>query len=361
MNSLVSLVGYLGAFSAFVISVWAAIRYALIENYRLSGEASKLLYERIVNESSLTWILKKEYVKSPKYPEIFESFARIDETLIFFSRSERLLTAGWQGKENFSEIFFFRWDRKRVEKILDTTSADTCTISLLLPSGPDLIGEIEIDPNAQVFLNEGSYEDIERDVQRVISGEIKKTSFLLYGEPGGGKSQFVKYISKKYKMPVNIVYLQPDYTNVDIVKMFAASPRNSIILIEDFDTYFNKRECLMSNEEVKFTFDSIINSLDGVHNDYRGIIFVMTANEISKIDDSLKLRPSRFKFVREFKKPNEKIISRILGHDSSSEDLIGRSLDEIFNIHDAQLVEKQSQLDGANAQSMSRPERTIQA
>lgn len=332
MSNLISWIGLFGAASAIFISFWAIARYALLGSYRLNSEDSKLLYEKILRHARTVWVLKKEYVKHPKYPEIFEALVFFDGTPFIFHRSERLLTAGWNGKDSTSDITFFRWDKAKIERILDSsTSAATTTVSFLLPGGPDLIGEVELNPSASVFLNHGSYEDIELDVQRVVSGEIRKTSFLLYGEPGNGKSQFVKYIATKYKIPINVVYFQPDFSNIDIIRMFASAPRNSIILMEDFDTYFDKRECLMSNEQMKFTFDSIINSLDGVHNDYQGMIFAMTVNDISKVDDSLKMRPSRFKFVREFSRPNNSIIKKILGENCDSADYTGKSLDEIFN------------------------------
>lgn len=322
--------------SAVFISLWAVARYALLGSYRLSSEASKLLHEKIMKQAQSVWVLKKEYVKHPKYPEIFEALVFLDGTPFMFHKSERLLTAGWSGKDNTNDVTFLRWHRAKIEKILDSSCEDASTVSLLLPGGPDLIGEIRIDPSASVFLNEGTYEDIELDVQRVIAGEINKTSFLLYGEPGNGKSQFIRYISKKYRLPINVVYFQPDFSNIDIIRMFAAAPRGSIVLMEDFDTYFNKRDCLMSNEQVKFTFDSIINSLDGVHNDYHGVIFAMTVNDITKVDDSLKKRPSRFKFVREFCKPNDSAIRKILGAGCSISEHSGKSLDEIFKELDKQ-------------------------
>lgn len=313
-----------------LFSVWATLRYAILGSYRLNAETSKLLYDKIQKDSSFNWVLNREYVKRPKYPDIYESVVVLNSVPFFFSNSERLLTAGWQGKDNVSTLTFFRWHKEKVEKLLDTHCRDSNTVSLLLPHGQDLLGEIEVDPTADTYLNVGSYEDIEEDVRKVANGEVKKTSFLLHGLPGTGKTQFVKYLSKKYGLPINVVYFQPDFSNIDIIRMFAATPRNCIVLLEDFDTYFNKRESLMDHDQVKFTFDSIINSLDGIHNDYRGVVFAMTANDIGKIDDSLKKRPSRFKFVREFKKPDVAVRKKILGENHDASKTEGMTLDEVF-------------------------------
>ena len=63
---------------------------------------------------------------------------------------------------------------------------------------------------------------------------------------------------------------------------------------------------------VRFTFDTILNSLDGVYNSYDKTVFIMTANDIEKVDSSLKCRPSRFKIVREFPNPNKDIVDRFV-------------------------------------------------
>ena len=179
--------------------------------------------------------------------------------------------------------------------------------------------------------NEGSFEDIEADVAKVAKGSLKRTSFLLHGPPGNGKTNFIRQLARKYTLPIYVIYFNPDYNNLDIARMFSEIPRRCIILFEDFDNYFDGRNCTMKNDQVKFTFDSIINALDGVHNDYRGVVFAMTANNIDRIDSSLKCRPSRFKFVREFGNPNRSLRAKILGSAEMADSTEGMSLDEVFN------------------------------
>jgi hypothetical protein len=62
----------------------------------------------------------------------------------------------------------------------------------------------------------------------------------------------------------------------------------------------------------KFTFDTILNSLDGVYTSFDKTIFILTANDIEKVDESLKHRPSRFKIVREFPDPNTETVNRFI-------------------------------------------------
>jgi len=107
-----------------------------------------------------------------------------------------------------------------------------------------------------------------------------------------------------------IFTLNPDWTNHDLLLLFAQIPKKCIVLFEDFDNYFDGRKCILGggeNKQIKFTFDIILNGLDGVYNTYENVVFIMTVNDISKVDDALKNRPSRFKFTREFNNPDIEI------------------------------------------------------
>jgi hypothetical protein len=335
--NLFTITAIITAIIGFFGTIWAFFRYVLVCSYRLEPETSKRILTRILSEKTLKYIVNSQHVLAPKLPETFSAISRLDNVSFFFSREERLLNAGWKSKEDISQITFLRWNRQKIDKILTRSSDEvTVPVSALSPSGSDKLGEIIRDQNATVYMDEYVFHDIEQDVTKVISGELSKTSMLLYGDPGNGKTQFVKYLAKKYNLPINIVYFSPDYTNIEISTMFANIPSNCIVLLEDFDTYFNGRECLMKNEHVRFTFDSIINALDGAYNDYKGVVFVMTANDIEKIDTSLKMRPSRFKFVRQFSSPSSETRMRILNDLDAVKQTSGLSLDQVFSWRDTQ-------------------------
>jgi ATPase family associated with various cellular activities (AAA) len=336
--NLFSIVGTLTLLGTSLLSLWALFKYLLTSSYRVNDDVSKRLIRRIISETRVRFVITSESEKAHQIPDIYEAFTILDRVPFFIFRGERMLTAGWKHKEVYSMVYFLRWHRSRIDAILKSrlVSDGEIPISALLPGGPERLGELKNESDPQIFLNRGTYEDIESDVVRVINGELPKTSCLLYGPPGNGKSQFVKYISRKYSLPIFLIYLNPEYDNFDISKMFSHIPRRSIVLFEDFDNYFDGRDCLIPNDKIRFTFDSILNNLDGVHNDYRETVFMMTANEIDKIDIALKQRPSRFKFVREFQNPGEQVRRRILGDDQALLDKSeGMSLDSVFALLDS--------------------------
>ena len=335
-SNVTSIFGIIGIAFGSLVSLWAGIKYLLLGNMRLNSDISKRLYDRIEKTASWKWTVNSELAVEPHYPCIYQVLTLLDGTLFYFGRQERLFTAGWQSKDEVSEVVFFRWQRKKIIRLLHgKQNVGDINVAAMTPSGQDRLGSLSCDPNAEVYLNTGSYEDIEADVQRLVKGEINKTSCLLYGLPGNGKTQFVRYLAKKYNLPINIVFFDAQYNNLDIARMFAEIPRNCIVLIEDFDNYFNGRECVMKHEEVRFTFDSLLSSLDGVHNDHQGVLFVMTTNNIDAIDDALKKRPSRMKFVREFGMPKREVFEK-LGVQISKSQLGRFTLDQAFLLREQQ-------------------------
>jgi len=60
----------------------------------------------------------------------------------------------------------------------------------------------------------------------------------------------------------------------------------------------------------------------------------MTVNDIGKVSMALKQRPSRFKYVREFKNPSPELKFELLGDIKLADGLTDISLDQTFKIKD---------------------------
>ena len=329
-----SMWGILGMMGGSLFSLWAIFRYILLGQYTLDANDSKRVFDLLKRSKNKQWILSSNYVLEPKYPALYETVVYMNGCIFFFYRGEKLMTAGWQSKEDTSYILFPRWWRNKIEKILKDEGVENGSVSImaLLPTLKDKLGDLQTESNPTIYLDPTVYSDIENDVVKVLNKEKNKTGCLLYGPPGNGKTQFVKYLAKKYSLPIYLVYLNPEYNNHDLALMFASIPRKCIVLMEDFDNYFDKRKCIIKNEHTRFTFDALINALDGVYNDYRQVIFVMTANDITKVDSSIKSRPSRFKFVKKVDAPSEETRMRILKDQKLVAKTKGWSLDKVFSL-----------------------------
>ena len=324
-----SLIGVIGG---LLVSVWAFLKYIISQSMRLDDNLSKSLIPSIMN-AKFKFEINNEISVNKKYPSTYSSIAFINGTLVYFVRSERLLTAGWQSKETISELYYFRWHREKIKSFIGSivNAKEYVNVMALAPWGSDKLGQLSTAEKPMVYINKDQYETIEEDIVNILTTGKGKTSALLYGKPGTGKTRLIKYFSLKYNLPIYSIFLNPEYNNLDILVMFNDIPEKCIVLFEDFDNYFNKRECVMKNNEVKFTFDSLLNVLDGVYNEYNQVFFFMTCNDIDKIDVSIKDRPSRMKFVTEITGPNyENRLAILDGNMELAEMTEGMTTDRVF-------------------------------
>jgi SpoVK/Ycf46/Vps4 family AAA+-type ATPase len=230
----------------------------------------------------------------------------------------------------------FRWDYGGLKSFLQTLNYKNTDIpvDIIMPYSSDRIGSIKKDNDNKPVANiQADYDFIsllESDLNKMCKGEMDKTGAILHGKPGNGKTFFIKYIASKYDLPVKVVSFNPDWTNHDILNLFSQVSSKCIVLFEDFDNYFDGRNCLIKSESIKFTFDTILNCFDGVYNNYKHVVFFMTVNDIDKVDEAIKNRPSRFRYVAEFKNPDFNTRLKILENKTLAEETDGLNLDQVF-------------------------------
>lgn len=333
MNLWSLLIGLGGSF--FVI--WASLKYLILMEMRVDSSVFKTLYQ--ISKSQRKIVIHEGLSIENKYPPEFRAICFFKKAPWFFlSHQERLLNAGWQGHDTTSHITCFRWSHSKLKNYLlvklkeEQINTLGIPVELIMPHYVDRIGTLKIN-NWKLFLDPKIYKDFENEIKECLEGKRNKTGMLLYGSPGNGKTSFLKYIATKYSLPIKIVTFSPDFSNHDIMMIFSQITSNSLVIFEDFDNYFDGRKCIIGdqNMNIKFTFDTILNGLDGVYNSYEKAIFIMTANDISKIDNALKNRPSRFKYVKELSNPSGEIRKQLLPEEWI-EKTEGFNLDQVFMI-----------------------------
>ena len=296
----------------FIVGTWAIVKYILLIETRIDNNTFRILYD--VSKEKRLFLLQEEFFTESRHPVIYKAICLFDDIPWFYiSHSERLLQAGFQGKDLITTIICARWNYKKVKTFLHKNlnqlqvSLFGLPVRIATPWQTDKIGSLR-NCNKPVH-PENVWKDFYDDVGKVLDFG-GKTGAILHGEPGNGKTLFVKFLAIKYNLPITIITFVPEFTNIDIMYMFSQIPSNCIVLLEDFDNYFDKRKCIIGegnnggNNMIKFTFDVILNCLDGIYNSYDKVVFIMTVNDLEKVDEALKNRPSRFKFVKLFPNPD---------------------------------------------------------
>jgi chaperone BCS1 len=117
-----------------------------------------------------------------------------------------------------------------------------------------------------------------------------RRGYLLHGPPGCGKTSFCHVLASALQLDVCTMSLaSKDIDDQGLVGMMRDAPLRSVIMLEDVDAVFTKRDNTDRGSNV--TFSGLINAIDGVASQ-EGRILIMTTNHAEKLDPAL-LRPGR--------------------------------------------------------------------
>ena len=166
-----------------------------------------------------------------------------------------------------------------------------------------------------------SYNDDFKPISQRIENSITKNDsgiILLYGQPGTGKTTYIKSLITRHSKS-NFIFIQNEFvTNLldpDFIS-FLLKQRNTIIVIEDAEKVVASRE---SNKES--IVSTILQLTDGLFSDYLNIKVICTFNtSLSKVDTAL-LRKGRMIAMYEFNPLSVEKTNRLLASlDESTSD-----------------------------------------
>lgn len=144
-----------------------------------------------------------------------------------------------------------------------------------------------------LFLPEDLKGDIVQSVEGFLSGKQVyetmrvpwKKGILLYGHPGCGKSSLIRTIISNYNFKPVTVQSGTQTNDETITEAFryAQEQEPALLYIEDIDTLLDRT----------ISLSHFLQMMDGVSTN-RGILVIATANDLSKLKESITDRPSRF-------------------------------------------------------------------
>lgn len=187
-------------------------------------------------------------------------------------------------------------------------------------------------PETNIELNYGSEFS---KVHEVIINSLNKTNgkgiILLHGDPGTGKTSYIKYLTSLIKEK-DVLFVPPSMAEMlsePSIIPFLMDHRNSILIIEDAERVIADREGNGSPAGVS----NILNLTDGILGDCLNIQIVATFNMKREKIDSALLRKGRLIAEHKFENLSVEETNKLLKH--LNKDVIsdvGLSLADIYNI-----------------------------
>lgn len=175
----------------------------------------------------------------------------------------------------------------------------------------------KIDININDNYND-DFSEVSEEIIVNLNDKKKTGLYILNGDPGTGKTSFIRYLSGKVNR--NIIFVSPDmvdYITDPAFIPFLMSNSDSILIIEDAEPALQKR---ITNGGVgrSGAISNILNLTDGLLSDCLNISIVATFNTSTKVIDEALLRKGRLVKSYTFKNlashKAQKLLKK-LGHD----------------------------------------------
>jgi len=198
--------------------------------------------------------------------------------------------------DEFKELFNFikRYTKSSVGKVY-----------IFLSDGPNVYLEsIDVEQTNTNILD--NYNDDFEPIHNKIVSHLettKKGIILLHGEPGSGKTYYLRYLTNIIKK--KFVWLPAEMsgkmTTPDFLSILKEKCKNSILILEDSEKYLQKRESAL---ETSMYISNILNITDGMMSDVLKIQLICTFNCDESFIDPAILRSGRLIEKYKFDKLN---------------------------------------------------------
>jgi len=187
-------------------------------------------------------------------------------------------------------------------------------------------------PPMELELNYGeSFSKVHEVIVEKLNQTNGKGIILLHGDPGTGKTSYIKYLTTLIKEK-DILFIPPSMAEMlsePSIIPFLMEHKNAILVIEDAERVISDREGNGSPAGVS----NILNLTDGILGDCLSIQIVATFNmKREKIDQAL-LRKGRLIAEHKFSKLTDKETNKLLKHIGKDHEATeGMTLADIYNI-----------------------------
>ena len=253
-----------------------------------------------------------------------------DENLIIISASN-ISSDGW--------ILF----RTELIKLLRKQTIKENNISLIVQTRHGYDTQTFDLPKQKLDLEHNygsSFLPVHDKILKTLNQKKGKGLVLLHGEPGTGKTHYLKYLASKIK-DKKVMFVPPylvDFITSPEMTPFLIENSDSILFIEDAERVITDRDTNASNG-----VSNILNLTDGILGDILNIQIVATFNMDRKKIDTALLRKGRLITEHKFDKLNTHDANKLIRHLGMEHTTINdMTLTEIYNLQEVEYKAEES-------------------
>lgn len=169
--------------------------------------------------------------------------------------------------------------------------------------GEIVVKDFDIDQKGHTF-NLNMYNEDFKDSSETIINKLNKNEaglYLLYGDPGTGKSSFLRYLSSTVDR--RFVYVPPHMVDsvfsADFLSLLVGELKGAVLLVEDAEKVLLQRDA-SDGYNNSSTISSILNTTDGIYSDLTKLSIICTYNCDRNQIDKAFLRKGRLKYEYKF-------------------------------------------------------------
>lgn len=224
----------------------------------------------------------------------------------------------------------FKFIEKDLKKFKKRTSRNKTNTSIIIKRGDDFsLSETHNNIKCDIKKNYGGdFVDINNQIIEKLN-KNKKGLYLFHGDPGTGKTTYIKYLSSKIKK--KFIFIPPCLTsNIDSPDFlsFLSKHKDSVLVFEDAENILLSRE----DDPNNFRISSLLNMTDGIVSDLLNMHVIMTFNTDKENIDSALLRKGRLSHIHEFKPLEKDIYSEYFDIDIDDDNDKPKTLADLYNL-----------------------------
>ena len=330
----------------FYTDAWLANHYQ--EKYNIYPFFHALKGVKLEPEKVFEYLLNKcGFVQFVKFSKHYEHRKYIEKYDVYFNEKDAIYLSintdtQWTDEKTIEVcglLFFYPADKQAlIDEMAETLLAyqippKSSNISIITRDSRDLTTESYTIKNLDLDIDM-NYNDDFKDIDKLIRKKLieeDKGIVLLHGNPGTGKTSYVRHLATKMEKKIIFIppYMSSELSSPEFLNFMLSYGKNSILLIEDGEEVIKARKSGGGS-----AVNNLLNISDGILGDILNCQIIVTFNcDLKDVDEAL-CRKGRIIAIYEFTKLKKEKALKLAKHlNKSTEKINGDTLlTDIYNV-----------------------------